>query len=159
MTTNHGRPSMPDKLNKQGRQKTFRESDGCKVPMKPEDQSGGPKPGNAGVGKAARPSRDSDRTSPVLSDGHSVLIRLFRITHHWVTSDGWEPDALTAHVRIWEGPWLNSTWIQYCDTTRGNGWQTGNTNRNLNLREHGLLAPSRVAPRVRYAHQHLLTTG
>jgi len=20
-----------------------------------------------------------------------------------VTSDGWEPDALTAHVRIWEG--------------------------------------------------------
>jgi hypothetical protein len=38
------------------------------------------KPGNAGAGKAARPSRDTDRTSTVLSDGESVLTRLDRIT-------------------------------------------------------------------------------
>ena len=71
---------MPDKLNKQGRQMTLRESDGCIVPPKPEVQSGGSKPGNAGVGKAARPSRDSDRTSTVHRDGVSVLTRLDRIT-------------------------------------------------------------------------------
>jgi len=34
---------------------------------------------------------------------------------------------------------LNCTWIKYCDTTRGNGWQTGNTNRILNTREFALL--------------------
>jgi group II intron reverse transcriptase/maturase len=38
------------------------------------------KPGNAGVGKDARPSRETDRTSTVLSDGSSVLTRLDRIT-------------------------------------------------------------------------------
>ena len=79
MNSNHGRPSMPDKPNTQGRQMTFRESDGRIVPTKPDRQSGGPKPGNAGVGKAARPSRDSDRAPPVLSDGPSVLTRLDRI--------------------------------------------------------------------------------
>ena len=80
MKTNHGRSSMPDKLNRQGGQTTARESDGRIVPMKPEDQSGGQKPGNAGVGKAARPSRDPDRTPTARSDGCSVLIRLDRIT-------------------------------------------------------------------------------
>ena len=63
---------MPDKLNKQGRQTTTRESDGCIVPPKPEVQSGGPKSGNTDVGKAARISRDPDRTPTVLSDGESV---------------------------------------------------------------------------------------
>jgi RNA-directed DNA polymerase len=80
MNTNHGRSSMPDKLNKQGRQMTLRESDGYIVPPKLEDQSSGQKPGNTGVGKAARPSRDSDRTSPVRSGGPSVITRLDRIT-------------------------------------------------------------------------------
>jgi len=59
---------------------TLRESDGYIVPPKLEDQSSGQKPGNAGVGKAARPSRDSDRTSPVRSGGPSVITRLDRIT-------------------------------------------------------------------------------
>ena len=33
--------------------------------------------------------------------------------------NGWEPDALTAHVRIYEGADLNCAWIKYCDTTNG----------------------------------------
>ena len=32
---------------------------------------------------------------------------------------------------------------QYCDTTKGNLWQTGNTNRILNTREFALLTRSR----------------
>ena len=71
---------MPDKLNRQGRQMTFRESDGCIVLKKPEDQSGGQKPGNSGVGKAARPTRDRDWALSVLRDGITMLTRLFRIT-------------------------------------------------------------------------------
>ncbi len=35
-----------------------------------------------------------------------------------VTSGGWEPDALTAQVRFWEGSAINRTWIEYCDTTK-----------------------------------------
>ena len=111
---------------------TFRESDGRIIPTKLEYQSSGQKPGNAGVGKAARVSRDSDRAPPVLRDGPAVITRLNRITtvvennRAWhrgialmqssigmnppaalarlevpfVTSETWEPDALTAHVRI-----------------------------------------------------------
>ena len=59
---------------------TNRESDDCIVPTKLEDQSSGRKPGNAGVGKAVRTTRDQDRSSPVLSDGQSVLTRLDRIS-------------------------------------------------------------------------------
>ena len=36
-----------------------------------------------------------------------------------VTSEIWEPDALTAHVRICEGANFNRARIQYCDTTEG----------------------------------------
>ncbi len=35
-----------------------------------------------------------------------------------VTRDGWEPDALTAQVRFWEGSAYNRTRIEYCDTTK-----------------------------------------
>jgi hypothetical protein len=34
-----------------------------------------------------------------------------------VRSDGWEPDALTAQVRFWEGFAFNGTRREYCDTT------------------------------------------
>ena len=70
---------MPDKPNQQGRQMTFRESDGCIVPTPAEDQSAREKPGNTGAGKSARPTRDSDRTPAVRSDGTTVLTRLDRI--------------------------------------------------------------------------------
>ena len=56
---------------------------------------------------------------------------------------GGEPGALTVHARFWEGPGVNWTWIKYCDTTRGNGWTTGKTNRILNPRDPGLLTRSR----------------
>ncbi len=79
MNSNHDLPSMPDKLNKQGRQTTVRESDCCIVPLKLEFQSGGTKPGNTGRGKAARRSRDSDRSPSVHRDGTAVLTRLDRI--------------------------------------------------------------------------------
>ena len=58
---------------------TLRESDGRIIPTKLDYQSSGTKPGNAGVGKAARPLRDPDRAPPVLRDGASVLTRLDHI--------------------------------------------------------------------------------
>lgn len=58
---------------------TLRESDGRIVPTKLDDQSSGQKPGNAGVGKAARPPRDSDRTPSAPSGGSAVINRLDRI--------------------------------------------------------------------------------
>jgi hypothetical protein len=33
-----------------------------------------------------------------------------------VTSGGWEPDALTAQVRFWEGSAFNRARREYCDT-------------------------------------------
>ncbi len=75
MKSNHDRPSMPDKRNKQGRQMTLRESDGCIVPLNRKDQLRGSKPGNAGAGKAAKPSRDPDPTPTALSGGRSVRNR------------------------------------------------------------------------------------
>ena len=80
MTSNHERPSMPDKLNKRGRQTTTRESDGPVVPMRLEVQSRSGKPGKTGVGKRARISRDDDDPPPSPSGGTSVLERLDRIT-------------------------------------------------------------------------------
>ena len=80
MTTNRDRSSMPDKLNKRGRQTTFRESDSCIVPLTTEDQSVETKLGNSNEGKAAGILRDPDRTPPAHSDGESVLNRLDRIT-------------------------------------------------------------------------------
>lgn len=71
---------MPDKLKKQGRQTTLRESDRCVVPQTPADQAGRTKPGNAGEGKAAEPSREPKPTSTTPSGGSSVLDRLDRIT-------------------------------------------------------------------------------
>ena len=56
-----------------------------------------------------------------------------------MTSNVWEPDALTAHVRICEGANINCARKQYCDTTTGNLWPTGNTNRILNTRAFALL--------------------
>jgi len=56
-----------------------------------------------------------------------------------VTSDGWEPDALTAQVRFWEGSAYNRTRIEYCDTTSGNAWPTVNTNPILNSKDSVLL--------------------
>ena len=71
---------MPDKPNQRGRQMTLRESDGRIVPKPAEVQSVRRKLGNASVGKAARVSRDSDRTSSVHRDGIAVLSRLSHIT-------------------------------------------------------------------------------
>jgi hypothetical protein len=128
---------MPDEPNPRGRQMTLRESDGRIVPTKLDDQSSGQNPGNAGVGKAPRPLRDSDRTPSAPGGGSAVINRLDRIHQQLFelgevqrfstsepvgqpeaidqpdrdvseagcgeTSGGWEPDALTAHVRICEG--------------------------------------------------------
>jgi hypothetical protein len=55
-------------------------SDGGIVPLKREVQSRGSKPGNAGAGKAVRPSRDSSDTPSALSVGATVTDRLDRIT-------------------------------------------------------------------------------
>ena len=71
---------MPTEPQRRERQMTLWESDGRIVPLKPEVQSGGSKPGNAGAGKAAKPTRGPDRAPTVLRDGHSVLTRLDLIT-------------------------------------------------------------------------------
>lgn len=88
MKSNRDRTSMPDKLNKRGRQTTVRESDSCIVPQRPECQSGGEKSGNSDVGKAARPSREPESELPALSGGPSVLERLDRITTRAETHPG-----------------------------------------------------------------------
>jgi RNA-directed DNA polymerase len=54
-------------------------SDDCIVPLKPDLQSGRSKPGNAGAGKAVRPSRGTDETSPALCGMDKMFARLDRI--------------------------------------------------------------------------------
>jgi len=71
---------MSNKLKKQERQTTLRDSDDRIVPLKLAAQASGSKPGNSGAGKAVRPSRDSTDTPPIPSGGSSVLDRLDRIT-------------------------------------------------------------------------------
>ena len=75
-----------------------------------------------------------------------------------MTSNGWEPDALTAHVRICEG--ANSIVHGYHIVTprMGNLWQTGNTNRILNTREFALLTRSREVGRCDNG-ESLVATG
>ena len=174
MNSNHERSSMPEKWNKQRRQTTLRESDGRIVPKQFEDQSECDKPGNTGVGKAARISRDFEsppfahsgelRCSALgfaacnsMNSGSRLLERVGRGSHpsdctlmrrragSLFTLDVgeiWEPDAVTRHVRIYEGPMVNAARLKYCDTTTGNQWQTGNTNLNLNHSDLGLLSNS-----------------
>ena len=55
---------MPDKPHKQERQTTLWKSDDRIGPVKCAGQARGSKPGNAGAGKAVRPSRDSDIRRP-----------------------------------------------------------------------------------------------
>ncbi len=57
---------------------TIRESDGRIVPKPAEVQSVGEKPSNVGVGKAARPVRDSDRAPSVLRDGFTLFATVAR---------------------------------------------------------------------------------
>jgi RNA-directed DNA polymerase len=71
---------MPNKPHKQERQTTRWKSDDRIVPLKREVQLRGSKPGNAGAGKAIRPSRDSSDALPTPSGGSLVLDRLDRIT-------------------------------------------------------------------------------
>jgi hypothetical protein len=78
-------------------------SEGCIVPMKL---------GNSGGGKAAERWRQLDRTSPGLCamnmDGKSFQLQN-DLDRMYSRRDGHrgEPDALTAHVRFWEGARLN----------------------------------------------------
>ena len=71
---------MPNKPHQRERQTTTWKSDDRIVPLKREVPSRGSKPGNAGAGKAVRPSRDSDGSPTTPSGGSSVLDRLDRIT-------------------------------------------------------------------------------
>ncbi len=145
---------------------TFRESDGRIVPLKSGPQPDGMKPSNIGAGKAARVSRDPDRTSPVLSDGITMLnrpdhitperrdaqvsIRCCRSPHPRVVnrrhdrcllgglkviSDVWEPDALTANVRIYEGATSIVQGSNIVTPPQETRWQTGKTNRILHTKE------------------------
>jgi hypothetical protein len=78
--TNHGESSMHVQAEKARSADDSGKSDGGIVPLKREDQSRGLKPGNAGAGKAARPSRNPVDPSTALSGGSPVTDRLDRIT-------------------------------------------------------------------------------
>ncbi|APZ91289.1 group II intron reverse transcriptase/maturase [Fuerstiella marisgermanici] len=80
VTSNHDETSMHVQAEKARSADDSGKSDGGIVPLKREDQSRELKPGNAGAGKAARPSRDSSDTPTALSGGSPVLDRLDRIT-------------------------------------------------------------------------------
>ena len=97
----------------------YRESEGCIVPLKLDNASSRTKPGNAGAGKASKPSRWLNLTSTEHSVGYGCQT-WGAATHTRCAGDGGEPDALTAHVRFWEGAFPNWEWLKYCDTTRGN---------------------------------------
>ena len=71
MTSNHDGSSMPAKPERQQRQMTLWESDDCIVPLTP---------GNAGRGKAVRPTRESSRPPAARRSGTPVNDRLDRIT-------------------------------------------------------------------------------
>jgi hypothetical protein len=105
--------------------------------------SSGSKPGNAGAGKASEPVR----VATGMLTGHRAGLWAISPGVHAPGLEpagaGGEPGALTAHARFWEGPRVNWTWIKYCDTTTGNGWTTGKTNRILTPRDPGLLTRSR----------------
>ena len=81
VNANHGESSMHVQAEKARSANDLGKSDDRIVPLKRENQSRGSKPGNAGAGKAVRPSRETDRTSTALRDGNSVITRLDRITH------------------------------------------------------------------------------
>jgi hypothetical protein len=91
---------MPAEPQRRERQMTLWESDGRIVPLRRAVQACATKLGNASGGKAAKPTRAADRTPPTRSGRDAVLNRLERITALRVTGVGWEPDALTAHVRF-----------------------------------------------------------
>ena len=115
---------MPDKLKTQGRQMTFRESEGCIVPLNLEDQSSGSKPGNAGAGKAPKPVRVATGTL----FGHSAGFRAISwqdVAGQKPVGAGGEPDAFTAHVRFWEGPAVNWTWIDLVTPPEETGGKQG----------------------------------
>ena len=78
--TNHGESSMHVQAEEARSANGPGKSDGRIVPQKPAVQAGETKLGNASEGKAAKPSREPSRTPTVLSDGHTVLKRLDRIT-------------------------------------------------------------------------------
>ncbi len=80
VTPNHSETSMHGQADEARSANGPGKSDGCIVPQQRADQAREMKPGNAGEGKASRPSRGTDRTSTVRSDGASVLNRLDRIT-------------------------------------------------------------------------------
>ena len=76
-------------------------SEGCIVPMKP---------GNSGGGKAAKRWSSFREALPGLSAGTVVTTYLAdRSIQQLLSRDSYrgEPDALTAHVRFWEGAKLN----------------------------------------------------
>ena len=76
-------------------------SEGCIVPTKP---------GNSGGGKAAKRWSSFREALSGLRAGTVVTKYLVdRTTQLWLNRDSYrgEPDALTAHVRFWEGAKLN----------------------------------------------------
>ncbi len=113
VTTNHVIASMRVQAEEARRANGSGKSQGCVVPMKP---------GNAGGGTAAERWRHLER----VSTGHSARSRMLtrpiadRRDLSRRDSHRGEPDALTAHVRFWEGAVPNWTWLKYCDTTTGN---------------------------------------
>lgn len=78
--TNHAEASMRVQAEKARIANGAGMSDSRIVPQQPTGQVGETKPGNAGGGKAAKLSRERDRTPAVHSDGSPVHQRLDRIT-------------------------------------------------------------------------------
>jgi hypothetical protein len=91
-----------------------------------------------------RPSQ-ARRSSRALT-GHSAGLRVLTWTAgsaRKCVGAGGEPDALTAHVRFWEGAVPNWRWSRYCDTTTGN--QVATVKTNFDLRPRGTRASAHSA--------------
>jgi hypothetical protein len=99
---NYVGPSMRVQAAKARSANGLGKSEGRIVPAQPLVPVGETKRGNARGGKAAKPVRRSNRALPGLSAGLQVPTWAVDSARKCVSAGG-EPDALTAHVRFWEG--------------------------------------------------------
>ncbi len=125
VTTNHVVASMRFQAEDARRANGSGKSEGCVVQMKA---------GNSGGGKAAERWRHLEWVSTGHSARFWMLTRSIADSRDLSRRDSHEgePDALTAHVRFWEGAVPNWTWLKNFETTqRETKWTAVNTNLSL----------------------------
>ena len=102
VNTNYVGPSMRVQAEEARSANGSGKSEGRIVPAQPIVRVGETKLGNASGGKAAEPARGPNWALPGHCAGIGVRTWAADSVRKRVSAGG-EPDALTAHVRFWEG--------------------------------------------------------